>query len=143
MHVEHRARARIGLGLWPLVVGITAFISGLGGCPGNGQPDGNDGNNPSVTEVAMQNLAFVPKEVTILQGESVRWTNREPIAVPHTTTSGDPDDGNQGLLWDSGNLLPGQSFTHTFNDVGEFEYFCIPHQNMAAMRHAKVIVTAP
>ena len=35
----------------------------------------------------------------------------------------------------------GQSFTHQFNDVGEFVYFCQVHPTM--MFGAKVTVTAP
>ncbi len=93
-----------------------------------------------VTDVAIQNLAFAPKEVTIKVGERVRWTNLETLLVLHTTTSGDPADGNAGDVWDSGDLPPGESFIFQFEEAGEFEYFCIHHQTTAAMRNAKVIV---
>lgn len=93
-----------------------------------------------VTDVTMQGIAFVPKEVTIQAGESVRWTNLESLPIVHTTTSGDPTDGNAGELWDSGNLSPGESFVRQFDEPGEFEYFCIPHQDDPAMRNARVIV---
>ncbi len=92
-----------------------------------------------VTDVKMQNMAFVPQNVTIKQGESVRWTNMD--LVPHTATSGSPGDANAGSLWNSGNLSMGQSYTHKFNDVGEFVYFCQVHPTM--MFGAKVTVTAP
>lgn len=93
-----------------------------------------------VTDVAMQGTAFVPKEVTIKQGERVRWTNLESFPMNHTTTSGDPSDENPGELWNSGLLAPGESFTRQFDDLGEFEYHCIPHADRPAMRNAKVIV---
>lgn len=106
-----------------------------GGCPGAAPRSSPE---EDVKDVAMQGIAFVPKEVTIRVGERVRWTNLDPEI--HTTTSGDPADGNAGTIWDSGNLSPGASFVWQFDEAGEFEYFCIPHANEEAMRHAKVIV---
>jgi plastocyanin len=106
------------------------------GCAPPAAPEPQEG----VTDVAMQNIAFVPKQVTIKVGERVRWTNRESLPIIHTTTSGDPGDANAGDLWNSDDLSPGESFDRQFDEVGEFEYYCIPHQNTAAMRHAMVIV---
>lgn len=93
-----------------------------------------------VTDVAMQGIAFVPKTVTIRQGDSVRWTNLESAPIVHTTTSGDPDGDAIGTIWASGNLSPGESFTRQFNESGTFEYFCEIHPRVAAMRNATVIV---
>lgn len=95
-----------------------------------------------VTDVTIENFSFSPKTVTIKQGESVRWTNAEGVGIPHTSTSGNPEDDDAGALWNSGTLLSGQSFTHQFDEVGEFEYFCEPHQTQASMRDALVIVEA-
>lgn len=89
-----------------------------------------------VTDVLMQNIAFVPNQVTIRAGQSVRWTNVDPVI--HTTTSGNPGDPDVGSLWDSGNMNPGESFTHQFDEPGEFIYFCEVHPNI--MRNARVIV---
>ena len=92
-----------------------------------------------VTPVAIQNLAFMPKEVTIKVGERVRWTNLESGPIRHTSTSGSP--GAIDGLWNSGILNSGESFTtEPFVEVGEFVYFCEIHQTTAAMRNAKVIV---
>lgn len=98
-------------------------------------------DDEGVTDVLIVGFAFSPKTVTIKVGESVRWTNAETL-VSHTSTSGNPEDDDAGALWNSGTLLPGQSFTQTFDEVGEFEYFCEPHQTLAAMRDALVIVEA-
>ncbi len=116
---------------------LMATVSLFLGCAPPATPEPEEGT----TDVFMQGIAFVPKEVTIKVGERVRWTNRESFPIVHTTTSGDPSDGNAGDLWDSGNLSPGESFVRQFDEAGEFEYFCIPHQNMQAMRRAKVLVT--
>jgi plastocyanin len=113
----------------------------IAGCPSvMPPPDGNDNDNGNGDEVAatvrMQNIAFVPLEVTITVGETVRWVNDD--IVPHTTTSGNPGDADAGSLWNSGLMGGGASFEHTFNEAGEFVYFCEVHPTQ--MRDAMVIV---
>jgi plastocyanin len=92
-----------------------------------------------VTDVAMRNVDFSPAVVTIKQGETVRWTNRD--IVPHTATSGNPGDGDAGSEFDSPFLGSGQSFRKQFDQTGEYVYYCRVHPDM--MRDAKVIVEAP
>jgi plastocyanin len=69
--------------------------------------------------VIMQNIAFLPNQVTIQRGASVRWENRDSVA--HTVTSGAP--GNLTGFFRT-NLAPGQVFTYTFSTPGTFPYFC-------------------
>ncbi len=57
-------------------------------------------------------------------GTTVNWTNNDGIV--HTVTA---VDGS----FDSGFFGEGESWSHTFDTVGEFEYFCIPHPWMRAM----------
>ena len=109
---RHSTTSLVGV----VMLWIVAF--GLTGCNLTPTPEPEEG----VTDVAIQGNAFVPKEVTIKVGESVRWTNRETF-IPHTATSGDPGDDNAGDLWDSGDLLPGESFVQQFDETGEFVYF--------------------
>lgn len=74
--------------------------------------------------VAIRNFAFQPEMVHIKAGTTITWVNCEPEGVdPHTSTS---DAG----LWSSGELPPGAIFSHTFDDAGRFEYFCVPHPFM-------------
>ena len=82
--------------------------------------------------------AYDPLELTVEVGTTIRWTNRD--AIPHTVTSGisDGTSGNADGLFDSGFLSEGDTFTHTFDEPGRFDYFCIPHPWM----RGKVIVTA-
>lgn len=40
---------------------------------------------------------------------------------------GDPDEG---AVFDSDAVIPHQSYSLTFNDPGEFEYYCIYHPTM-------------
>ena len=87
----------------------------------------------------MRSIAFDPPEITINVGETVTWTNMD--IVPHTATSGNPGDADLGSVFQSARLGINDSFTHTFDEAGEFIYFCEVHPVM--MRDAKVIVQAP
>lgn len=62
-------------------------------------------------------------------GTTVTWTNQDPII--HTVTAADGS-------FDSGFMREGETWSHTFEEAGEFEYLCTPHPWM----RAKVIVTS-
>jgi plastocyanin len=94
---------------------------------------------PGVIDVGMPGLVYDPMVVTINQGETVRWTNTDPLPIPHTVTSGEPEDANAGSIFDSGTLLPGQSFSFTFDTPGTYVYFCRFHF-VEGMRDAQIIV---
>ncbi len=115
----------LGLGVGTVGALGAIIISGCGG-----------GGDPGANEVFMQAIAFNPMEITIQVGESVTWTNQD--IVPHTATSGNPGDADLGSIFRSDFLGQGGTFTHTFNDAGEFIYYCEVHPVM--MRDAKVIV---
>jgi len=67
---------------------------------------------------------YVPNKVTIGVGGTVTWTNDDTAA--HTVTSGTPSDGPDGAF-DSSIVMAGKTFEHTFDDAGEYDYFCIVH----------------
>ncbi len=72
---------------------------------------------------------FVPSEVTIRPGDTVRWVNVDPFLRDHSTCSGTGStDAFAGDLWDSGILHVNQSFEYTFDEVGEYAYFSVPHE---------------
>ena len=91
-------------------------------------------------DVAIVDTSFDPATITVSQGDTVTWTVTKAIGEPHSVTSGTPQDA--GKMFDSGiNLTDnGQSFQHTFNDAGEFLYFCVVH---ATTMTGKVVVLAP
>ena len=69
-------------------------------------------------------LAFSPVNQTVNAGDTILWTNIG--AVTHTTTSG--ANGTPDQLWGSGNMVPGASFSFTFNvPAGNYPYFCTIH----------------
>ncbi len=65
--------------------------------------------------------------LTVPVGTTVTWTNQDEQL--HTVT-------DVGGAFDSGFLREGESFSHTFDTPGEYEYLCTPHPWM----RAKVIV---
>ncbi len=68
--------------------------------------------------VDMKNVAFAPTVVHILPGQTVLWTNDDPLQ--HTVTA---DDGS----FDSGLIDPGATFSQTFTAPGTYQYYCTPH----------------
>jgi Ca2+-binding RTX toxin-like protein len=75
--------------------------------------------------------AFALNPIEIEVGETVRWTNRD--SQPHTVTSG--SNGQPDGKFDSSPnfnplLAPGEPFSHTFEQEGEYPYFCGLHPNM-------------
>ncbi len=73
---------------------------------------------------AESGTCFLPCEVTIGVGESVTWHNDS--GVIHTVTSGSFEDGPDGVF-DSSIIMAGDTFTHTFTETGQYEYFCSIH----------------
>lgn len=76
---------------------------------------------------ANADTAYVPLDLEVPVGTTVRWTNLDPIA--HTVTSGVSDGSSTTAdgLFDSGLLNENQTFTFTFTEPGTYPYFCLPH----------------
>ncbi len=70
------------------------------------------------------NECFIPYEVSISVGGEVIWNNVDSAA--HTVTSGNPSDGPDGVF-DSSLFMSGTTFSHTFDEAGTYEYFCMVH----------------
>ena len=79
---------------------------------------------------------YLPFEVNVFIGGTVTWENDTSFAT--TVTSGDPAAGLSGVF-DSGLLFAGQSFSHTFDTAGSFDYFSMVHPWM----HGIVTVVIP
>jgi plastocyanin len=95
-------------------------------------------------DIGMSANAFLPDEYEISVGETVAWGNNGSRG--HTVTayesslpegaaffaSGDREstDAAREAWHDTGegDLAPGQTFSHTFEVAGEYEYFCVPHE---------------
>jgi plastocyanin len=73
-------------------------------------------------EITATDFRFSPTPRTIGVGDTVIWRF---ATGGHTTTA----QGGQAERWNSGprTTPAGQSFRHTFNRPGRFQYFCVPH----------------
>ena len=81
---------------------------------------------PAIIRTAI--IDFELNNVSVAVGTTIVWENQGD--APHTTTSGVSHDTSP--LWDSGTLNPGQTFRITFDQIGEFQYFCTIHPFMTA-----------
>ena len=70
------------------------------------------------------NSCFTPADITINVGDTVEWNNVDTAA--HTVTSGSPADGPSGVF-DSSLLMADATFAFTFEDAGNYDYFCMVH----------------
>jgi plastocyanin len=77
-------------------------------------------------------LGFQPKELTIKPGDTVKWVNNK--LAPHNAVI----DGNVKLSHKALVFSPGESFESTFNDAGEYTYYCEPHRGAGMV--GKIIV---
>jgi YVTN family beta-propeller protein len=80
-------------------------------------------------KVSIANFAFAPATLAITAGESVTWSNDD--GAPHGLAY---KDGTKGIDV----LLPGASFSRTYDKPGTFDYLCAVHPYMTG----KVVVQA-
>lgn len=108
-----------------------AVVVAAAGCGGSSttSPSSPGGAQPPVQsgQVAVQikNFAFAPTPLTVRVGTTVTWTNDDPTPTIHTATA---DDGS----FDTGNIQPGKSASHTFSTPGTYAYHCAIHNYMRA-----------
>ncbi|MDO8669605.1 MAG: cupredoxin family copper-binding protein [Candidatus Buchananbacteria bacterium] len=86
---------------------------------------------PKNINVTLSGFAFNPKIITIKKGDTIIWTNQDPVG--HTVTS----DPGSAVNFSSSTLDKGDTYRMTFNAVGTFNYHCSPHPSMTA----QIIVT--
>jgi nitrite reductase (NO-forming) len=82
----------------------------------------NGASSPSISK------PYDPSPLTIKPDTSVTWTNND--STIHTVTSGLPEQGEVGTLFDSSIMSPGKTFTHVFDKTGTFDYSCTLHPFM-------------
>src|SRR2546422_7359095 len=64
--------------------------------------------------------AFAPGNFTVKVGSTITWYNAD--ANFHTVTS-------TTAAFDSGNLVSGVTYSHTFTQAGTYQYYCVIHPN--------------
>lgn len=97
-----------------LLVSASALFVWAAGCGSGG------------VSVSLRNLSFDPDTVTIKKGETVTWTNDDRRS--RQIMSGNPPIMTDDFM--SPVLQPGDTWSHTFNETGDFPYhdMKIPNQ---------------
>jgi len=79
--------------------------------------------------VIIKDFKFVPQEITIKQGQVLRWQNREKRQYHsvwfEALNEEEPEDY----------LFPEDSYEREFNQLGSFPYRCGPHPEMTGVVH--------
>ncbi|MFN8472247.1 MAG: c-type cytochrome [Anaerolineae bacterium] len=83
----------------------------------------------NVVTVRISDYAYQPDRITVPVGTTVVWANEDD--EEHDVTS----EGGTGVL-NSPDFGQGGKFSFTFNQAGEYKYYCVPHDYM----HGVVVV---
>lgn len=107
----------------------------------------------AVAEIAMAgdrtgaHVWFNPIGLLIQPGQTVRWTNRD-AGNSHTATAYHNAFYDRPIRmpasakpWDSGYLLPGDSFSITLTVPGVYDYYCVPHERAGMV--GRIVVGTP
>ncbi len=78
-------------------------------------------------EVYMKDLTFQPSSVTVPEGGTVTWTNKESVGHDVTKTGGPGPAFNSGV---AGGMARGDTFAQTFKTSGVVTYVCRVHFDM-------------
>jgi plastocyanin len=104
-------------------------VAGCGGDDdngGGGSADTKEQPAPAAeggaAEVTMKDIKFSPSEVTVKVGDTVTWTNDD--SVGHDVTADSFKSGDPGAM------QGGDTFEHTFDKAGTFDYVCSVHPGM-------------
>jgi len=126
-----------------LVIAVTSFYfvnngdiivprnnstNNLSPAPGNTLQDNSQLSNQTYN-IKIQDMEFVPGAINIKRGDTIIWTNQD--SEIHTITS---DSGSE---LSSNTLSKNQTYSHTFNTIGTFNYHCSVYTSIKA----KVIVS--
>ena len=106
-----------------IMLALSALIVSCSGSESDGadttQADG--GSAEPEASITIAGFAYSGAE-SVSVGDTVRVTNEDTVG--HTWTAIDGE-------FDSGTLSEGDSFDFTFEEAGEFDYFCSIHPEMA------------
>jgi plastocyanin len=109
-----------------------AGTTGTGTGTTNGTASGGGGAAAGPTEEVVVGpggqLVFQPADLTIAPGTTVNfvWDSDNHNVVPESIPDGATWEGTEGAPSKTYNT--GYEYSHTFNTVGTYEYFCQPHK---------------
>ncbi len=113
--ITHRGvEMRMKFGSALMVVTLTAVACG------GSEGEGGDATQPPGVSITIEDFDF-GDPLSAVVGETVTVTNAD--GVPHTWTSTED-------FFDSGSLGGGDSFSFTFEEAGDYSFFCSIHPSM-------------
>lgn len=81
-----------------------------------------DATGRSEFEITIDDNIFKQTVVTVSRGTTVTWVNNGNIRHNVVSDDSSPKKGLDGPLLDSG-----ETYSHTFDEAGTYNYFCQPH----------------
>jgi plastocyanin len=131
-----------GLGLFAAIFEVTLLLPAFAGADPSGQnsdatapPISADILGPDATiKMSDDTPMYQPEIVTIRAGQTIEWKNAGTVS--HSVTDDAkratrPDDAlvpKNAKPFNSGNVMPGRTFRHTFTVPGRYRYFCLSHE---------------
>ena len=85
----------------------------------------------SVPGCEEMNMCYMPYNAALDPGGEAMWNNIDTFA--HTVTSGTPSGDDVGAIFDSSLVAAGGMFSHTFEEAGTYDYFCMVHPWMTGI----------
>ena len=164
---EHYSRRRFLASAGVVSAVVLAGCSGGGGGDGDdggGETteatttnSGDDGEQFEQTDYVemTDNLAYEPSHIEVEAGTTVTWETTGNVG--HTVTAYEEElpegaeyaasggfDSEQAAVDgynddQSGNVAAGETYEHTFETTGTYEYYCIPHEMNGMVGSVKVI----
>ena len=91
---------------------------------------------PPATVVKMNDdmPMYSPPQVTIKAGQTVEWRNTGTVSHSATNNPKLADNPEDALfpsgseVFNSGSVMPGGTFRHTFKIPGRYRYYCLSHE---------------
>ena len=77
--------------------------------------------------VELNKYEFIPKEITVKVGTTVRWVNKEKRQY-HSVWFKEQGEKEAEYFW------PDETFERTFDEPGVFPYVCEPHEESHDMK---------
>jgi plastocyanin len=116
-------------------------LAGVAGCSGDGSNDGGDGGDGAAeqNEVAVApggSLAFQPETIVVSPGTTVTWTfesatHNVSCNPEHHDAASLPDGAEPFASYEADERFAtndeGETFEHTFEVAGTYDYVCVPH----------------
>lgn len=119
---------------------VAVAAASVAGCASGGASGGGDDGDNTVD--MNDDLDFVPKTLSVSVGDTVTWKNVGSVGHSVTAYGGEIPDAAAYFAsggFDSeqaarrgypaeGDIPAEETYEHTFEVAGTYEYFCIPHE---------------